>query len=106
METLRRDVMPAEVACPDGTVIRRCRAFATSHRLIVWGEAERKRVTLLDVELTEDTVPGDRGTLRGALECPTADGTFWVNRASGCGCGQVVLKALGPPVSWTGQVAA
>lgn len=106
-EVLRRDVHPAEVACPDGSVYRRCRAIATSHRLLVWGESDRKRVTLLDVELSEPfSVPAYRGTLQGALECVTPQGTYWVNRGAGCGCGQLTLKSLGPPVGWTRGVAA
>ena len=102
-EVLRRDVHPAEVACPDGRVIRG-RAFATSHRLVVWTEPERGKVDVaLDVELEEPfSVPASRGTLQGSLECATGWGTFWVNRGRGCGCGQVALKALGAPVGWTG----
>ncbi len=97
-EILRRDVHPAEVACPDGRVLRG-RAFATSHRLIVWVEPERRKVEVaLDVPLAEDSVPGDRGTLRGSLECLATDGTYWINPGRGCGCGQIALKALGPPV--------
>lgn len=105
-EVLRRDVHPAEVACPDGSVLRG-RVFATSHRLIVWREVDREVAKVLDVDLSEPfSVPADRGSLRGSLECVTDDGTYWVNRGRGCGCGQTTLKALGPPVSWTAAVAA
>jgi len=100
-EVLRRDVHPAEVACPDGNVIRDCRAFATTHRLIVWGEQDRKPEAVLDVELSEPgSVPASLISLVGALECVTPNGTYWVNRGRGCGCGSV-LKALGAPVGWT-----
>lgn len=107
-ELLRRDVHPAEVARPDGTVIRRARAFATSHRLLVWQEPERGKITVaLDVELAEPfSVPASRGSLQGSLECATDEGTYWVNRGGGCGCGQVALKALGAPVPWTSREAA
>lgn len=103
-EVLRRDTHPAEVACPDGSVITRCRAIITSHRLIVWQEADRKKIVTLDVELTDPfSVPANRGSLNGCLECRTDGGTYWVNPGRGCGCGQLVLKALGPPVGWQGQ---
>lgn len=109
-ELLRRDVMPAEVACPDGTVIRRARVFATSHRLLVWQEPQRGHVEVaLDVELSEPySVPASRGSLPGnaRLECVTGQGTFWVNRGGGCGCGQTALRALGAPVPWTSREAA
>jgi hypothetical protein len=109
-ELLRRDVMPAEIACPDGTVIRRARAFATTHRLIVWQEPARGEIeVVLDVELADPySVPACRGTLSGnqRLECRTDQGTFWVNRGGGCGCGQVALEALGAPVPWTSREAA
>lgn len=107
MELLCRDIHPAEVACPDGRVISG-RAFATTHRLIVWREPERSLVEVaLNVELLhEGFVPASRNSLQGALECPTAEGTYWVNRGRGCGCGQTALKALGPPVPWTRREAA
>ena len=104
-ELLARDVHPAEVSTPDGGVLRG-RAFATTHRLIVWTEPERGRVEqALNVQLLhEGFVPRNRGSLQGALECPTTEGTFWVNRGRGCGCGQTALRSLAPPVGWQGQV--
>lgn len=104
-EVLRRDVHPAEVACPDHSVLTG-RVFVTSHRLIVWREAGREIEKTLDVELSEPfSVPAYRGSLQGALECVTDEGTYWVNHGRGCGCGQTALKALGPPVPWTAKEA-
>jgi hypothetical protein len=108
-ELLRRDVHPAEIAMPDGTVLAGCRVFVTTHRLIAWQVVERKPTRVLDVELAEPgSVPGSRATLpaNGRLECRLIDsGTTWVNKGRGCGCGSP-LKALGPPVPWTRREAA
>ena len=94
---VKRDVHPAEVSCPDGRVVTG-RVFVTDDRLIVWAEPERHRaVRVLDVELTDpQLVPACNGTLQGSLECATGEGTYWVNKARGCGCGQLALKALTP----------
>jgi hypothetical protein len=101
-EILRRDVHPAEILMPSGDVLTACRVWVTSHRLLasraVKGQIER----VVDLALAEPfSVPADRGTLNnGQLECRTIEGTAWVNRGRGCGCGSP-LKALGPPVPWT-----
>lgn len=96
-EVLRRDVHPAEVLCPDGSVLRKCRVFVTSRRLIAYQTVGEP---LVDVEIEPDSVPLDRQTLHGSLECCTDHGTYWVNRGQGCGCGSP-LKAMGPPAPWT-----
>lgn len=108
VETLARDVFPAEIACPDNTIIRDVRVFATSHRLVAYGVREEGIVKLLDVRLLEPgSIPASRSSLTGSgrLEARTPDGTYWVNRGRGCGCSGPtrVLKALGAPVSWTGS---
>lgn len=108
VETLCRDVFPAEIAYPDGTVLRDVRAFATSHRLMAFGVDEQGIVKVLDVQLeAPGSIPASRSSLTGSgrLEARTAGGTYWVNRGRGCGCSGPtrVLKALGSPVSWTGE---
>jgi hypothetical protein len=110
VETLARDVFPAEVACPDGTVIRDVRVFATSHRVTAYGVVDGGIVKVLDEDLLEaGSIPATRSSLTGSgrLEARTSKGVFWVNRGRGCGCGGPtrVLKALGAPVSWTGERA-
>lgn len=102
-ERLCRDVHPAEVLTPDGTVIKGARVFATTHRLLVWQAAGRNVEQTVNIALAEPgSVPANRGGLNGGrLECATKDGTFWVNQGRGCGCGSP-LKALGAPVSWSG----
>jgi hypothetical protein len=107
-ETLARDVFPAEIAFPDGTVLRDVRAYATSHRLVAYGVRGEGIVALLDVQLAEPgSIPVSRSSLTGSgrLEARTAEGTYWVNRGRGCGCSGPtrVLKAYAPPVSWTGD---
>src|ERR1700744_2751649 len=106
-ETLARDVFPAEVAMPDGRVLRDVRVFATSHRIVAYGVREDGIVALVDSQLLEPgSIPVSRSSLTGSgrLEARTAEGTYWVNRGRGCGCSGPtrVLKALGAPVSWTG----
>ena len=105
-ERLRRDVMPAEVALADGTVLgargHKVRLFVTSHRVVAWRDINGSIEQVLDVPLAEPwSVEAHRGTLPGTLEVETADGTAYVSRGYGCGCGSALL-ALAPPVSWTG----
>jgi hypothetical protein len=97
-EILARDVFPAEVACPDGSVLRDVRVFATSHRVVAYGVREEGIVPLLNIELaTPGSIPASHSSLTGSgrLEARTADGTYWVNRGRGCGCSGPtrVLKA-------------
>ena len=103
-ETLARDVFPAEVLMPDGTLLQGVRVFVSSHRMLVFS-ANRERVIDLAaaVDLSEShSIAPDRGTLPNAarLEIRTSEGTAWVNRGRGCGCGSP-LKALASPISWT-----
>lgn len=105
MERLVRDVHPAEVSLPDGRVLTGVRTFITTQRLLVYqATADRQIERAEDLDLAQPcSVPANRGSLQGALEVRLADGsTAWVNRGRGCGCGSP-LKALGAPVSWTGQ---
>jgi hypothetical protein len=102
-EVLRRDVYPAEVLMPDGIVLSGVRAFVTSHRVLAYRETDGRRIELAaELHLTDPwSVPADRSTLHaGQLECRTPEGTAWINRGHGCGCGSP-LKALGSPVPWT-----
>lgn len=101
-EIMSRDVYPAEVLLPDGTLLRGVRVFATTTRLLAYGlSSDRKIVKVLDAELLEpNSIPRSRETLKaGRLEAKLAAGTAWVNKATGCGCGSP-LKALGAPVPW------
>lgn len=102
VELLRRDIHPAEVLTPDGSVLTKCRVFVTNRRLIVY---KAVGTPLVDVEIEPDSVPADRGSLFGQLECVASTGTYWVNRGRGCGCGSP-LKAMGAPVPWTRREAA
>ena len=108
-EVLCRDVHPAEVATPDGGVVTGARVFATSHRLLAYVVRDGQIVKTVDVELSDPySVPAARGTLprNGRLSAPwTGDGTYWVNRGGGCGCGSP-LKALGAPLPWTRREAS
>lgn len=105
VERLVRDVHPAEIALPDGTVLTGVRVFVTNRRLIAYrATADRRIERVLDVALEQPcTVPASRGSLIGRLEARLADGgTAWINRGQGCGC-HSPLKALTGPVSWTGR---
>jgi hypothetical protein len=104
-EMLRRDVHPAELLLPDGTILTDVRVFITTHRLLAFKtNAERQIEQCLELTLEQPcTVPADHGTLHGRLEARLADGgTVWVNRGQGCGCGSP-LKAFAAPVTWTGR---
>lgn len=104
VELLRRDVHPAEVAMPDGTVLKGARVFVTSRRLLAYRTHSDGSIYLAfeDEMAAPCSVPASRATLgSGRLECRMADGqTVWVNRGAGCGCGSP-LKALAPPAPWT-----
>ena len=101
-EVLVRDVFPGEVLTPDGHVIAQCRVFVTSHRLLAFKANAAKQIELVtELILSEPkSVQANRGSLQGRLEIVTPEGTAWVNRGRGCGCGSP-LKALGSPVPWT-----
>lgn len=104
VELLVRDIHPAELALPDGTVVRDVRVFVTTRRLLAFrasAHGQIERCLSVDVQVP-GTVPANRGTLgQAALECRLADGdTVWINRGHGCGCGSP-LKALASPVPWT-----
>ena len=101
-EVLARDIHPAEILLPDGSILRQCRAFVTSHRLLAFAMTPDRRIELVaELTLTEPkSVPASRNTLQGRLEIVTPEGTAWVNRGRGCGCGSA-LSALGTPVPWT-----
>jgi hypothetical protein len=106
VERLVRDIDPAEVLLPDGRLLSSVRVFVTSTRLLAFKAGNEGGITLaLDLPLEQPcSVPASRATLgQGALEARLADGsTAWINRGHGCGCGSP-LKALAPPVSWTGR---
>lgn len=101
-ETLHRDVHPAEIVLGD-RVLTGLRVFVTTQRLLAYQAVAGRIEPILELEVSEPvSVPADRASLRGRLEVRLADGrTAWVNRGQGCGCGSV-LKALSPPVGWTG----
>lgn len=100
-EVLCRDVMPADVLKPDGSMLREVRAFVTTHRLVAF-QANPQIEKVLDLALLDPfCVPASRGTLSGTeqLQVRVEGGDAWVNRGSGCGCGSP-LRALAPPVDW------
>ena len=106
-ERLVRDVHPADLLLPDGSLLRDVRVFVTTRRLLAYqATADRKieRAASFDVDQPV-SVPASRNTLpvNGRLEVRLADGaTAWVNRGHGCGC-HSPLRAMSGPVSWTGQ---
>lgn len=105
-EVLRRDVHPADVLMPDGQMLTGLRVFVTSHRLLGY-RASPAIEKVLDLPLVNPfCVPAQHGTLSHSerLEMQVDGGHAWVNRGTGCGCGSP-LKALAPPVTWTGEAA-
>ena len=103
LELLARDVAPAEVAMPDGSVVTNARVFVTTHRIYGYRLTGGQVVRFLDAELVEHgSVPRSRGSLQGgALEAKVADGSIWINRGRGCNCNPH-LSALSSPVAWDG----
>lgn len=89
---------------PDGSVLTACRVFVTTNRLLAYQMVDGAISRTVDMQIVPESVPADRGSLFGSLECAGPDGTAWVNRGRGCGCGSP-LKALGPPIAWTRREA-
>lgn len=103
-EAMRRDVHPAEVVLPDGSVLTGdLRVFVTSHRLLAYRYDQQVGRAQLAAELIleqPNSVVADMGTLgSGTVQAETPDGIAVVNRGAGCGCGSP-LKAMGQPAPW------
>ena len=99
-EVLHRDVHPAEVLMPDGSIIKTARIFASQYRVLVYVSEQPRRDIKLVAELVlanEGTIPASAEGLAGRLEARTSDGTAWINRARGCGCKTPELAALEAP---------
>lgn len=104
VETLCRDIFPAEVATPNGTVRKNVRVFVTSERMIVWAAPFGTPEVVFDMPLTEpgSLEPSRMLSRQDTLTVDTMSGRYHVNRGRGCGCTgpSRVLKALGAPVEW------
>jgi|ERR1039458_690119 hypothetical protein len=102
-ELLRRDLFPAELLLADGRVLRECRVFVTTSRLLAWQVNQSRVDVACDLDLA---VAGSVGLKRDTTSLPlvvdTEAGTVYVNRGRGCGC-HSPLKALGAPVPWTAR---
>jgi hypothetical protein len=98
MESLVRDIFPAEVVEPGGQVFTGARVFVTTERFIVWRMVKGVRTKTIDLNLTE---PIEKSTdiLERPLEIMTLTRGFLVNQGRGCGC-HSPLRALGPPAAW------
>jgi hypothetical protein len=103
-ELLRRDIHPADVLLPDGSMLTGLRVFVTTHRLLAYQVVDRAIKRVVDLELVNPgCVPASRNTLSASerLEMQVEGGHAWVNRGAGCGCGSP-LKAMAAPVGWAG----
>ena len=104
-EAMVRDVHPAEVLLPDGTLIVGCRAFVTTRRFVAFGPTPRSGIEVVadfPVRQPVSTV-ASLNTLNTTerLEIATEDGgTIYVNKGRGCGC-HSPLKALDTPAPWS-----
>ena len=82
-ERLARDIYPAEVVLPDGTLLKEARAFVTSSRIIVWTESDaRWQPNLVFESALTIPVPRDRGSLRGCVGGRWATGLLMANVAT------------------------
>ena len=101
-ERLLRDYHPIDVTQAGDVLAVGARVFVTTSALLVYqADGQRNVVLTHTIPLDPAALPrGDRGTLRGALDLLTPDGTVvWLNRARGCGCGSP-LKAMVRPAEW------
>jgi hypothetical protein len=102
-ELLARDIHPADVLLPSGRLISNCRVFITSERIVAWvAKPDRTLEVIVQLPLAErGSVERTRNSLSvGArVQAETSEGTVWINRAQGCGCGSP-LKALSAPAPW------
>lgn len=96
---MHRDVYPAQILLPGGRLVRKARVFATNSTLHVWTMSGR------DVVKEEFTLvqPPQRNratlTIGQRLELEIAEGTAYVNRELGCGCGSPLKREV-PPYHW------
>lgn len=102
IESLRRDVHPAELTLPSGQLERACRVFVTSSRIDAYRFVDGQIVQVFTAPLTGEPPSAVRGSLSrrsGPLVLDTPDGEVLVNRGHGCGC-HSPLKALSQPAPW------
>lgn len=89
---------------PDGSLIRAARVFVTNRRVIVHTAKPTRAISTTELAITDASVivPG-KGTLgpSESIELCTSDGTAWLTKDAGCGCGSV-LRALSPPMGYSG----
>lgn len=102
-EVLCRDVHPADVLLPDGSMLTGLRVFVTNRRLVGFAHNGKIEKVLDEPLVNVGCVPASHNTLSGSerLEMQLDGGHAWVNRGAGCGCHSPLL-ALAPPVGWTG----
>lgn len=100
--TLLRDYHPVDVTRDGEVLALGARVFVTTDAALVYvADDQRNTVLVHSIDLDPSGAPrADRGTLRGALDLPAADGgRVWLNRSRGCGCGSP-LKVMARPVAW------
>ena len=103
VETLARDIYPAEVLLPDGSMHTGCRVFVTTDRMSVWAETTHSKspYKVIELQLAErNSIALSQATMMrdDRLEVVTTEGTAFVNK--GLGCCKGALKALWAPAKW------
>jgi hypothetical protein len=101
-EALCREVYPANVLLPDGTLLRSLAAYVTTARLVVFATDSFGMIgPVWDADLVVP-IGASMNSLMAheRIEAITDRGAVWINRDRGCGCGSP-LKTMASPWSWS-----
>lgn len=98
METMARDIFPADVIEVGGRVFSNVRVFVTDQRIVVWRAKKSIPEIVINLALSEAVTPS-QNVLEETLEVTTLTQGFLVSKRQGCGC-HSPLKAIGPPAAW------
>lgn len=88
-----RDVFPAEVTAPDGTLHRKVRAVLSRERLYVFAEVDGAPAAVVSEPWVEEGSTVGAAWSRRPFTVATEEGRWIVNHGYGCGCSSPLRAA-------------